>query len=257
VSVAAVCGITLIASVCAAGSDFWFVQITDTHWGVDDNLIRTRKAVAAIGALPVKIAFVLHTGDAVDRSAPDRLAALDSGCALLGKIACPVHYAAGNNDIRKKNFAEDAAQFRKRFGGGARLIVTPEAVIITWFDFPVGEYARATAAEPLDTLDSLLRAAPKNLPVIVFQHFPVADDFYDGQFHPDWSASRRDRFVALCESHRVAAVICGHFHRDELHRFGTLSEFVAAPVAAKKGRQASLRLYHYENGAISYFTGYF
>jgi predicted phosphodiesterase len=240
----------------SAGSDFWFAQITDTHWGKDDNLERTKKAVGAINSLPVEVSFVVHTGDITDRSANGAVA-LENGLAILKELKYPVYFVPGNNDIPKNRFKEASADFAAKFGGVSKLTITPHAAVITLFDFPGEAVDAKTAPDPIGVLDSLLKLTSRDLPVLVFQHFPITDDLFDEIFHGGWSAQRKSKFAALCEEHHVAAVICGHFHRDELNWIGTIPEFIAPPIAAKMGRQASFRLYHFENGRISYFTEYF
>ena len=71
------CFYLLIAAVCIllascaglapprAGEDdaFYFVQITDTHFGARGYLENIEKTVDRINDLPQDIAFVVHTGD--------------------------------------------------------------------------------------------------------------------------------------------------------------------------------------------------
>src|SRR5882672_9205235 len=55
----------------AAGNnstDFYFVQLSDTHWGYQgpanpDAAITLRKAVATVNALPTQPEFIVFTGD--------------------------------------------------------------------------------------------------------------------------------------------------------------------------------------------------
>jgi predicted phosphodiesterase len=251
-AIAAACFTTYVF----AEPDFWFIQLTDTHWGKDDNLARTKKVVAAMNDIPVKIAFAVHTGDIVDKSVENRQAVMDSGLTLLKTLKFPVYFVAGNNDIPEKHFKSASEEFIKKFGGLNRIFVTTEASVITLFDFTVEKKDGKVKYDPVFELDSLLKFTQGNKPVFVFQHFPVTDDYYDDVFHDNWKSEIKDRFVSLCASHNVAAVICGHYHRDELHWIGTIPEFVAPPIAAKMGRQASFRLYHYENGRLAYYSQY-
>ncbi|MDD9302516.1 MAG: hypothetical protein HUK40_09305 [Desulfobacter sp.] len=57
----------LPAYLSAGHGQFYFVQITDTHLGIKENGVRTKKVVAAINQLPMEIACVVHTGDVYDR----------------------------------------------------------------------------------------------------------------------------------------------------------------------------------------------
>ena len=53
----------LAAPTRAATDHFYFVQMTDSHFGADDNLERGRRLVELINQLPVPVEFVAHTGD--------------------------------------------------------------------------------------------------------------------------------------------------------------------------------------------------
>ncbi|MBA4387196.1 MAG: hypothetical protein C0404_04390, partial [Verrucomicrobia bacterium] len=47
----------------SAGTNFYFVQITDTHWGSREGLEVTKRVVELVNNLPFKVEFVAHTGD--------------------------------------------------------------------------------------------------------------------------------------------------------------------------------------------------
>src|SRR4051812_38723402 len=51
-----------------AADDFYFVQLSDTHWGFNgppnpDSANTLKKAVASVNALPIKPDFIVFTGD--------------------------------------------------------------------------------------------------------------------------------------------------------------------------------------------------
>ena len=88
----------LTAQETAPAGVFSFVQITDTHIGVSDNLQRTEKVVAAINALPQEVEFVAHTGDLFYNTIKDE-ALLRSALAVLKTLKAPLYVAPGNHDI--------------------------------------------------------------------------------------------------------------------------------------------------------------
>jgi len=53
----------------AAGNDFMFVQLSDTHWGFTGDKVNPeakntlKKAVAAVNSLPMQPDFIVFTGD--------------------------------------------------------------------------------------------------------------------------------------------------------------------------------------------------
>jgi Icc protein len=96
------------SSVLATGADaavrkhasLDFVQISDTHIGFDkaanpDTLGTLREAIGKIKALPVKPAFVIHTGDITHLSKPDEF---DTADQMLKDLNLPVFYTPGEHD---------------------------------------------------------------------------------------------------------------------------------------------------------------
>ena len=68
---------------------FYFVQLTDTHWGARDGVTQTRQAVEMINALPVAIEFVVVTGDVFSDSI-QRDDVRENGLAAMKGLKVPV-----------------------------------------------------------------------------------------------------------------------------------------------------------------------
>ena len=91
-SVSVIVSIFLLSLKSFAGSsDFYFVQLTDTHWGDGENLEKTKAAITAINNLPVPIEFVVHTGDMTTRKIEDQNL-IDSGLGIMKACKYPVYY---------------------------------------------------------------------------------------------------------------------------------------------------------------------
>lgn len=236
-------------------TEFYFVQITDTHWGDPANLDRTADAIKTINKLPFPIEFVVHTGD-VTSNETDNHQLLNSGLVIMKTCKYPVYYVPGNNDIREGHFKKDSAAFASYFGDFNRRIDKEKFSIILLCNLEITA-KDSCIYEPLDVLNSLLKAKPSNLPALVFQHCPTTEDFYSNAVHPGWSAEKLMRFQNICESNNVKAVVTGHFHRDGFSMIGAIPLFIAPPISKAFGRQPSLRVYHYENGKTNYTSVYF
>jgi 3',5'-cyclic AMP phosphodiesterase CpdA len=102
--------IVLSSTSFAQNVDFYFVQITDTHWGDGDNVERTRAVISAINSLPIPIEFVVHTGDMTTRKMEDQNL-IDSGLSIMKTCKFPVYYVPGNNDITDQNFKQHSALY--------------------------------------------------------------------------------------------------------------------------------------------------
>ncbi|HEX2959305.1 MAG TPA: metallophosphoesterase [Chitinispirillaceae bacterium] len=247
--------ILLTLHVNAEIPDFYFVQITDTHWGDGDNLQRTNAAINAINSLPIQIEFVIHTGDMTSRKIEDQNL-IDSGLTIMKTCKFPVYYVPGNNDITEQNFKQQAALYVKNFGDINHKIDKENISIITLFNIELKDSSGKVIYDPVSTLDSLLKIKTPAHPALLFQHCPTTDDFYANTFHPGWSVEKSTLFKKLCKKYNVQDIFTGHFHRDELHWIDQIPLFVSAPISGAWGRQSSFRVYHYQNGKISYFTYY-
>jgi Icc-related predicted phosphoesterase len=168
----------------------------------------------------------------------------------------PVYFVPGNNDISDNNYLRHAALYVKNFGDINHIISKENVSIITLLNIEYKDSTGKTIYDAISKLDSLLKKKPAALPVLLFQHCPTTEDFYSNAFHPGLPADKLDQFQKLCEKYNVQGIFTGHFHRDELHWIGQIPLFISAPISGSWGRQSTFRVYHYQNGKISYFTIY-
>ncbi|MFZ4779741.1 MAG: metallophosphoesterase family protein, partial [Terrimicrobiaceae bacterium] len=82
----------------APGKGWFFVQISDTHWGARDGVSMTQRAAEMINALPVKVEFVVITGDVCSDSILKETVVKEGLEALKG-LKAPLYYVPGNHDI--------------------------------------------------------------------------------------------------------------------------------------------------------------
>ncbi len=237
-----------------SGTRFYFVQITDTHFGERDHLERTRKLVEQINRLPFEIACVVHTGDIFADNITDA-GVRDAGLGVLRGLRAPLHLLPGNHDILQKDLERTAAAYTRSVGPLLRAVEYHGIVFVLAYTEPLALGFALDGYEPLRELEAALaRAAGK--PIILFHHRPAVDDYYEFATSPGWGGSARADLEKLLAAHDVKAVITGHFHRDELHWVGGRPVFAAPPVAAYWGRQAGFRLYEYRDGRLGYRTIY-
>lgn len=238
----------------AAGDGFFFVQITDTHFGDRDHLARTRKLVDQINGLPYEIACVVHTGDIFADSISDA-DIREEGLGVLKRLKAPLHLLPGNHDIREGGIGDTLRVYTREVGPLIHQAEYRGVVFVFAYTEPVAMGFRVPGYEPLKAMEAaFVQAAGK--PVILFHHRPAVDDYYEFTLHPGWDPKARSALETLLRAHRVQAVITGHFHRDELHWRDGIPVFAAPPVAGYWGRQASFRLYEYRDGRLGYRTVY-
>ena len=88
-------------ALAAEPAGFTFLQMSDSHIGFDkaanpDALGTLREAVAKVKAMPVKPAFIIHTGDITHLSKP---AEFDNADKVFGETGVQIHYVPGEHDI--------------------------------------------------------------------------------------------------------------------------------------------------------------
>ena len=237
-----------------AGERFYFVQISDTHFGDRDHLARTYRLVDQINRLPYDIACVVHTGDIFADNVTDA-AIREEGLGVLQHLKAPLHLLPGNHDILPHDIDQTAAAYTQGIGPLLHHVEYHGVVFVLAYTEPLALGFEVQGFDALRELEAVFaRAAGK--PIILFHHRPAVDDYYDYATHPAWGDAARARLETLLSAHNVKAVITGHFHRDELHWAGGLPIFAAPPVAGYWGRQAGFRLYEYRDGQLGYRTVY-
>ncbi len=239
-----------------------FVQISDTHHGKPIHQYRFRQAVDNINNLPFEVTVVAHTGDFASDQLyrEDRAAAISN---ILAGIKYPLICAPGNHDLSylgkepEKRYADCLEMYRKYIGELGQVYETDEAVFIALYteclrrDLPVIE-----GYDPLKWLESEIKKAGDKL-IFVFTHTPDGTDFYNNKVHNGWPEENRRAWRKILASGNVKGVFCGHYHRDELQQNDDgIPVYVCSSIANFWGRQASFRIYHYENGKVSYRSVY-
>jgi 3',5'-cyclic-AMP phosphodiesterase len=112
-------GASLIGVAEAAKTGFSFVQISDSHVGFDKpanpNALGTlEEAIAKIGALPIKPAFMIHTGDITHLSKPQQF---DDAEQRIARAKLEVHYVPGEHDIIDET---NGQAYLDRYGKGSK-----------------------------------------------------------------------------------------------------------------------------------------
>lgn len=234
---------------------FYFVQITDTHLGDPGNNARTLKAVQEINALPMKVECVVHTGDIFMNNILDAKAVQEEK-SIMGQLKMPIHYVPGNHDIFQGNDLEKTASaFREALGPLSSKAECNGVVFLMFCSEPLCDSFRLPDYDPMKWLKESLQEA-KGKPVIIFTHRPMAKDFYGNSMHDTWPKEAQDQFSKLVNSYNVKAIITGHFHRAEQHWLGEVPVFVASSMAGYWDREATYRIYEYDNGKIGFRTQY-
>jgi 3',5'-cyclic-AMP phosphodiesterase len=205
----------LAATADAAGADFTFVQISDSHIGFNkdankDVIGTLQKAIAKINALPKPPDFILHTGDLSHLSEAEEFDALEQNLKQIkaGKI----FYVPGEHDV----LSDNGALYRERFG--------KNTLGSGWFSFDKNGVhfiglvnvvntreggLGVLGAEQLDWLKNDLAPLPASTPIVVFAHIPL------WAVYPQWGWGTDDAEQALGFLRRFGSVtvLNGHIHQ--------------------------------------------
>jgi 3',5'-cyclic-AMP phosphodiesterase len=208
-------GARLVGGAEAAASGFSFVQISDSHIGFDKpanpNALGTlEEAIAKIGALPMKPAFMIHTGDITHLSKPQQF---DDAEQRIARARLETHYVPGEHDIIDEN---NGQAFLERYGrgakgrgwfsfdhGGAHFVGLNNV-----FDLKAGGMGNL-GGEQLAWLAGDLRAKTASTPIVVFAHVPL------WTIAPEWGWGTQDAAEALKLLARFGSVtvLNGHIHQ--------------------------------------------
>ena len=210
-----------------AKDDFYFVQLSDTHWGFEgppnpDAKGTLKKAVAAVNSLSEPPDFVVFTGDLTHTTDdPQGAAAADD--------AVPRHRRRAQGQGRSASCPASTTRrstgARRTRNSSARRTTrsTTRACISSSLD-NVSDPAAQIGDEQLRWLAAdLAKQLPKDANIVVFTHRPLFD------LYPQWDWATRDgaKAVELLMPHPNVTVFYGHIHQEHHHMTGHIAHHSA------------------------------
>jgi hypothetical protein len=205
--------------------DFYFVQLSDSHWGYKgpdnpDASGTLPKAVAAVNALSVKPEFLVFTGDlthTTDDPAERRRRMTEFRHIVADLGVKEVHFMPGEHDAS----LDRGAAFQELFGpthytfdrNGVHFIVLDN----------VSDPGARIGEEQLQWLEADLAARDKAAPIVVFTHRPLFD------LAPKWDWATRDgaKAIDLLMTHQNVTVFYGHIHQEHHQMTGNIAHHAA------------------------------
>lgn len=196
----------------AAKEDFFFVQVTDTHWGykgaANPEAHNTlQRAVAAVNALDVSPDFIVFTGDLTHTTddAKERRRRLAEFRDIVAKLKVKdVKFMPGEHDA-----ALDQGEAYREFFGKVYYTFDHKGVHFIALDNTTDK-AAALGEEQLKWLAADLAQLDKAQPIVVLAHRPLYD------LHPQWDWATRDGAKALeiLKPFANVTVFYGHIHHE-------------------------------------------
>jgi 3',5'-cyclic AMP phosphodiesterase CpdA len=209
-----------VAEAARSGKDdFFFVQLSDTHWGFADPEVNPdaagtlKKAIAAVNSLTNQPDFVMFTGDLthVTEDEKERRKRLSEFRNIVSELKVKnVRFMPGEHDAgldEGKAFKEFLETTHYTFDHkGVHFIVLDNVSDPT---SSIGETQLAWMSGNVKQLD-------KDARIVVFTHRPLFDLF------PDWDWHTRDgsKALDLLMPFPNVTVFYGHIHQEHHHQTG-------------------------------------
>jgi Calcineurin-like phosphoesterase len=199
-----------------AANDFYFVQLSDTHWGYQgpanpEAAVTLRRAVAAVNALPTPPEFIVFTGDlthTTDDPAERRRRLADFKSIVSDLRVKSVRFMPGEHDA-----ALDGGAAFKEFFGDTFYTFDHKGVHFIAID-NVSDRGAKIGDEQLAWLGADLSNRDRRAPIVVLTHRPLFD------LAPAWDWATRDgaQAMALLMPFENVTVFYGHIHQEHHHR---------------------------------------
>ncbi|HLX23504.1 MAG TPA: metallophosphoesterase [Usitatibacter sp.] len=208
------------------GDDFYFVQLSDVHWGFNGPVVNPDargtfpKAVAAVNALGTQPDFIMFTGDLTHTTddPAERRKRMGEFKQIAGTLTNKnVHFMPGEHDAAldrgaafKENFGETHYAFDHK---GVHFVVVDN----------VSDPAARIGDEQLAWLAADLAKQPKDARIVVFTHRPLFD------LAPawDWATRDGDKAIDILMPYQNVTVFYGHIHQENHHMTGHIAHHSA------------------------------
>ncbi len=245
--------IGILALYLAAGispaADFFFLHMSDPQFGMytaDRDFVQETAnfEFAIANANRLKPAFVVVSGDLVNRAGDAAQSA--EYLRVAGKLdrSIPLHNVAGNHDVGNQPTAASLAFYRERFGRDYYSFRHKDFVGLVLDSSLIQhpDQASEEAARQEQWLKSELEKVKREgaRRVVVFQHIPF---FLEKADEPDqyFNIPRpaRAKYLELLARYGVEYVFAGHYHRNAYGESPAVHIVTTGPVGKPLGPDPS------------------
>jgi 3',5'-cyclic AMP phosphodiesterase CpdA len=197
-----------------AAAGLTFLQISDSHVGFDKpanpNALGTlEEAINKVKALPVKPAFMIHTGDITHLSKPSEF---DDADRIISQARLDVHYVPGEHDFLDDEMKLYGQHYGRGTKGAGWYSFDAAGVhfvgLVNVVDLKAGGLGNL-GKDQLEWLENDLKARSASTPIVVFAHIPL------WAVYPEWGWGTDDGARALEYLKRFGSVtvLNGHIHQ--------------------------------------------
>lgn len=217
---------------CASGTmrgpgqdDFFFVQLSDTHWGFEgapnpDARGTLKKAITAVNALAQQPDFIVFTGDLTHTTddPQERRRRLGEFRDIVADLKVrQVHFMPGEHDA-----SLDHGAAYQEFFGDTHYTFDHKGVHFIVID-NVSDPAANIGEAQLQWLHDDLQKQDKDARIVVLTHRPLF------QLYPQWDWATRDgdQAIALLMPYANVTVFYGHIHQEHHQMTGHIAHHSA------------------------------
>ncbi len=208
-----------------ADDDFYFVQLSDSHWGYKgadnpDAAVTLRKAVASVNALPTPPDFVFFTGDlthTTDDPVERRRRLAEFKRIVADLKVKTVRFMPGEHDAS----LDRGAAFQELFGP-THYSFDHKGVHFVVID-NVSDPGAKIGDEQFAWLKTDLDAHDRKKPLVVLTHRPLFD------LAPKWDWATRDgaQAIEMLMPFQHVTVFYGHIHQEHHQMTGHIAHHSA------------------------------
>ena len=206
--------------------DFYFVQLSDLHWGFNGPAINPDaegtlpKAIAAVNALPEQPEFIVFTGDithTTDDEKERRARMAKAKEIISGLKVKQIYFLPGEHDASLDN----GAAF-KEFFGKTSYSFDHKGVHFIALD-NVSDPKATLGAEQLAWLAADLKKLKVDQPIVVLTHRPL----FDLAPSWDWATPDGKQAIDLLMPFKNVTVFYGHIHQEHHQMTGHIAHHAA------------------------------
>jgi 3',5'-cyclic AMP phosphodiesterase CpdA len=219
------CSTAPLGTAAAAQKDFFFVQLSDTHWGFKgppnpEAGVTLKKAVAAVNALSVPPDFIVFTGDlthTTDDPVERRRRMAEFKTIASDLKVKNVRFMPGEHDASLDN-----GQAYQEIFGETHFTFDHKGVHFVAID-NVSDAGAKIGEEQLEWLRNHLAKRDREAPMVVLTHRPLFD------LAPKWDWATRDgaQAMELLMPFKNVTVFYGHIHQEHHHMTGHIAHHSA------------------------------
>ncbi len=207
------------ASEGAGQDDFFFVQLSDSHWGFSDPKINPdatgtlKKAITAVNSMKSRPDFIVFTGDLTQTTddPKERRRRMAEVRDIIGELKVKdIKFMPGEHDASLDN-----GEAFQEFFGKTHYTFDHKGVYFIVVD-NVSDPTSSIGDTQLQWLSAELKKLPEDARIVVFTHRPLFD------LYPQWDWWTRDgaKAIDILMPYKNVTVFYGHIHQINHHTTG-------------------------------------